>query len=96
MAAATPTNNAPASPGPMVAATTSGLIQTGGRQRAAHRGTERLQVRPRGDLGDHAAEPDVLVDAGSHLVGQQRHRAVGVQARDADTGFVARGFDGQD
>ena len=53
-------------------------------------------MRPRGDLGHHAAEPGVLVDAGGDLVGQQRHGAVGVQARDADTGFVARGFDRQD
>ncbi len=77
----------------------SGLCQAGRRQRAPHRGTERLQVRPGGDLGHHAAEADVLVDAGRHLVGQQGHggpKTGAVEARDADSSFVAGGFDGQD
>ncbi len=83
-------------PGPDGGRDDIGPVQTGARQRATHGGTKRLQVRPGGDLGDHAAEPDVLVDAGGDLVGQHGHGAIGVQARDADTRFVARGFDGQD
>ena len=50
----------------------------------------------RRDLGNHAAEPGVLVDAGGHLVGEQRDGAVVVELRDADTGFVAGALDGQD
>ena len=65
-------------------------------QGAAHGGPQRLQVRARRDLGHHAAEPGVLVDAGGHLVGQQRHGAVGGELGDADSGFVAGAFDGQD
>ena len=80
----------------MVAATTSGRSTPAASERPAHRGAERLQVGARRDLGDHAAEPGVLVDAGGHLVGQQRHRAVGAQLGDADSGFVAGAFDGQD
>ncbi|CNV66357.1 Uncharacterised protein [Mycobacterium tuberculosis] len=72
------------------------LFQAGGRQRAAHRGTQCLQVRTGGNLGDHAAEPNMLVDTGSHLVGQQCHGAIGIEPRDADTGFIAGGFDAQD
>ncbi len=83
-------------PGPNGRSDDIGPIQTGARQRAAHGGTKRLQVCPRSDLRNHAAEPDVLVHAGRHLVGQQRHGAVGVEAGDADSGFVAGGFDGQD
>ena len=65
-------------------------------QRAAHGGAQRLQVRARRDLGHHAAEPGMLVDAGRHLVGQQRHGAVVGEAGDADSGFVAGALDGQD
>ena len=53
-------------------------------------------MRARCDLGNHAAEPGVLVDAGGHLVGQQRHGAVGAELGDADSGFVAGALDGQD
>ena len=80
----------------MVAATTSGSCTPATSSARRIVGPERLQVRPRRDLGHHAAEPGVLVDAGGHLVGQQRHRAVGVEPRDADSGFVAGAFDGQD
>ena len=80
----------------MVAATTSGWSMPALASARRMVGTERLQVRPRRDLGHHPAEPDVFVDAGGHLVGQQRHGAVGVQARDADSCFIAGGFDGQD
>ena len=65
-------------------------------QCAAHGGPQRLQMRPRRDLGHHAAEPGVFVDAGGHLVGQQCHGAVGRQLGDADSGFVAGTFDGKD
>ena len=57
-----------------------GLVHARGLQGAAHGRAERLQVRPRRDLGNHAAEPGVLVDAGGDLVGEQRHGAVGVSS----------------
>ena len=63
-------------------------------------GPSASQVRPGGDLGHHAAEADVLVDAERRLVGQPRSRSprdrsrLGV--RYPDTSFVAGGFDGQD
>ena len=76
-------------PGPDGGRDDVGPIQTGSRPvRGAWR-AERLQVRTGGDLGYDPAEPDVLVDAGGHLVGQQRHGAVGVQPRDADSCSVA-------
>ena len=73
-----------------------GAVSSRSGQRAAHGRSECLQVRPRGDLGDYAAEPDMLVDAGRDLVGQQRHGTVSVQPGYADTGFIARGFDRED
>ena len=48
------------------------------------------------DLGDHAAETGVFVDAGSHLVGEQCHVTIAAQLGDADSGFVARTFDCED
>jgi len=47
-----------------------GLVDAGGGQRAPHGRTQRLQMRPRGDLGHHPAVARVFVDAGGHLVGQ--------------------------
>ena len=83
-------------PGPDGGRDDVGLVDARRVQGAAHRRAQRLQVRARRDLGHHAAEPGVLVDAGGHLVGQQRHGAVGAELGDADTGFVAGAFDGQD
>ena len=51
-------------------------------------------MRAGGDLGHHAAEAGVLVDAGRDLVGQQLRRAA-VAADDADAGLVARGLDAE-
>ncbi len=83
-------------PGPDGGGDDVGLGDARGVQGAAHGGSQRFQVRPRRDLGYHAAEPDVFVDAGGHLVGQQGHGAVGRQLGDADSRFVAGAFDRED
>ena len=70
-------------------------VDTGGRQRPTHGGAQCLQVCAGGDLGHHTAVPGVLVDTGGHLVGQQCDGAVGVEAGDADSGFVTGAFDRQ-
>ena len=49
-----------------------------------------FQMGTRGDLGDDPTETRVLINARRDGVGEQR-----VPAHDADTGFVARGFDAQ-
>ena len=55
----------------------------------------RLQVRPGGDLRDHAAEPGVLVGAGGQRLTEQLGRTVG-QPDQSDTGLVAGGLDAHD
>ena len=67
----------------------------GRRQRPVHGRDHRLQVRPGGHLGDHAAEAGVLVDRGGDLVGEQLHPPALVDGDDADAGLVARGLDAE-
>jgi len=62
----------------------------GGRERTVEGRDHRLQVRPAGHLGHHAAEPRVLVHAGGHGVGEQV-----VPAHQPDPGLVAGGLDAQ-
>ena len=66
-----------------------------GGQRPSHGGSERLEVRTRGDLRHHTAVAGVLVDAGGHLVGQQCDGPVGVETGDTDSRFVTGTFDSQ-
>ncbi len=61
-----------------------------GSQRPLDRGNHRLQVRPAGDLGYHAAEPGVLGHAGRDGIGEQF-----VAADQPDARLVARGLDSQ-
>ena len=67
-----------------------GRRDTGLGQRAVEGRDHRLQVRPAGHLGHHAAEPGVFLDAGGHRVGEQF-----VPANQPDAGFVAGGLDAQ-
>jgi hypothetical protein len=57
-------------------------------QRPVHGRDHRLEVRPGGDLGHHAAEPLVLVHRRGQCVGQQC-----VPAHQPDAGLVARGLE---
>ena len=61
-----------------------------GGERAVEGRDHRLQVRPAGYLGHHAAEPGVLVHAGGDGVGQQF-----VPADQPDPGLVTGGLDAQ-
>ena len=71
-------------------------VDVGCGQRPAHRRSECLKMCARRDLRDDAAEAGVFVDAGSHLVGEQRHVLIQAQLGDADSGFVARTLDRED
>jgi hypothetical protein len=73
-----------------------GAVDAGGCQSPAHGGAQRLQVCAGSDLGHHATEPRVLLDAGSDLIGEQRDSPVSINAGDADSCFVTGAFDGQD
>ena len=88
-----PTSSAPARPGPLVTAiaSTSWRREPGGLAGPLDGRHHRLEVGPAGDLGHHAAEPGVLVDAAGDGVGEQ-----GVAADDADAGLVARRLDAED
>ena len=60
------------------------------REGALKHGDHRFQVRPAGHLGDHAAEPGVLVHRRRHLVGEQFPAA-----DDADAGLIAGRLDAE-
>ena len=59
-------------------------------QGAVHGRHHRLQMRAARHLGDHPAEPRMLVDARGDRVGEQ-----GVAAHDPDAGLVARRLDAE-
>jgi hypothetical protein len=59
-------------------------------ERPLDRRHHRLEMGAARHLGDHAAEPGMLVDAGGDRVGEQRPTA-----HDADAGLVARRLDAE-
>jgi hypothetical protein len=65
-------------------------VHSGLGQRPVHGRGHRLQMGAGGDLGHHAAEPGVLIDAGGDRVGEE-----GPAADHAHAGLVAGRLDAQ-
>ena len=94
LAALSPTRSAPASPGPLVTATSLDAVEglAGLGERFGDRRDDELEVPARGDLGDDAAEARVQLGLGGDDVGEDAT----VRGHERGRGLVAGGLEPED